>query len=268
MSGPSNKNNRKVILEVKGISKHFGGIKAVDNVDLKLYKGEIIAIVGDNGAGKSTLIKMISGVYKKDRGEIYINGKEAKIENTIDARNYGIETVYQDQGLVQNFNASLNLFLGREIMTKYGTLDEFAMEKEARQVISRLNPNFKNITDAVKNMSGGQRQSVAIARAIYFNAKILIMDEPTSAITEHEIDILFGIIGKLKRQGVAGQRLGDFHDLLLTDPQGAKRCRRIHGKIEFFEQGGRFAVHCCRVDESHWIHGFAAEKDILGDGQV
>lgn len=206
MSDPFDKNNRKVILEVKGISKHFGGIKAVDNIDLKLYKGEIIAIVGDNGAGKSTLIKMISGVYKKDRGEIYINGKEAKIENTIDARNYGIETVYQDQGLVQNFNASLNLFLGREKVFNnflgrlFKMVDYRYMRRETKKMFDMVGVDIKDIYAEVDQFSGGQKQSVVVGRAVYWGGKILIFDEPTNNLGVKQERRIIELIKRIRNE--------------------------------------------------------------------
>lgn len=137
-----------------------------------------------------------------------------RIESPRDARKYGIETIYQTLALADNLDAPSNLFLGREIMTNHGTLNDRAMENEARKVIDRLNPNFKNITDAVKNMSGGQRQSVAIARAIYFNAKILIMDEPTAALGPQETAMVSELITQLKSEGIGIFLIShDLHDV-------------------------------------------------------
>lgn len=206
MSDPSEKNKRNVILEVKGISKHFGGIKAVDDIDLKLYEGEIIAIVGDNGAGKSTLIKMISGVYKKDKGKIYINGKEVKIENTIDARNHGIETVYQDQGLVQNFNASLNLFLGREKVFNnflgriFKLVDYRHMRKETEKMFDMVGVDIKDIYAEVDQFSGGQKQSVVVGRAVYWGGKILIFDEPTNNLGVKQERRIIDLIKRIRTE--------------------------------------------------------------------
>lgn len=206
MSDPPVKNKRKVILEVKGISKHFGGIKAVDDLDLKLYEGEIIAIVGDNGAGKSTLIKMISGIYKKDRGKIYIDGSEAKIENAIDARNYGIETVYQDQGLVQNFNASLNLFLGREkvfnnfIGRIFKMVDYRFMRRETKKMFDMIGIDIKDIYADVEQFSGGQKQSVVVGRAVYWGGKILIFDEPTNNLGVKQERRVIDLIKKVRKE--------------------------------------------------------------------
>lgn len=202
----NNKDKRKAALEVKGFAKHFGGIRAVDDIDLKLYEGEIIAIVGDNGAGKSTLIKMISGVYKKDKGRIFINGEEAKIDNTIDARNHGIETVYQDQGLVQNFNASLNLFLGREKVFNnflgkiFKLVDYRYMRRETRKMFDMVGVDIKNIFAEVENFSGGQKQSVVVGRAVYWGGKILIFDEPTNNLGVKQERRIIELIKKVRKE--------------------------------------------------------------------
>ena len=159
-------------------------------------------------------MKALSGAIPCDEGEIRINGEKVRIASPRDARKYGIETIYQTLALADNLDASGNLFLGREIMTEYGTLNHRAMENETRKVIARLNPNFKNITDAVKNMSGGQRQSVAIARAIYFNAKILIMDEPTAALGPQETAMVSELIKQLKSEGIGIFLIShDLHDV-------------------------------------------------------
>jgi D-xylose transport system ATP-binding protein len=199
---------------MKNIHKRFGGVHAVNNVSIDLYAGEVVGIVGHNGAGKTVLMKALSGAIPCDEGEILINGEKAQIESPRDARKYGIETIYQTLALADNLDAPSNLFMGREIMTKYGTLNDRAMENETRKVIERLNPNFKNITDPVKNMSGGQRQSVAIARAIYFNAKILIMDEPTAALGPHETAMVSELIKQLKSEGIGIFLIShDLHDV-------------------------------------------------------
>src|SRR5271167_2303995 len=174
------------LVEMKDISLAFGGLKAVDDASIDLYPGEVVGLLGHNGAGKSTLIKVLSGAYKRDHGAILINGEEATIANPRDAKGYGIDTIYQTLALADNVDAASNLYLGRELLTRWGTLDDVAMEAQARKVMGRLNPNFRRFKDPVKSLSGGQRQSVAIARAIHFNARILIMDEPTAALGPQE----------------------------------------------------------------------------------
>ncbi|ORE95685.1 ABC transporter ATP-binding protein [Stappia sp. 22II-S9-Z10] len=190
------------LVEMEDISIAFGGVHAVDHVSLSLWPGEVLGLLGHNGAGKSTLIKILSGAYRADTGTIRIDGTPVKIESPRDARRYNIETIYQTLALADNLDATANLFLGREIATPLGFMDDAAMEAETRRIMARLNPNFKRLSEPVAALSGGQRQSVAIARAVYFNAKILIMDEPTAALGVHETQMVAELIEELKRQGL------------------------------------------------------------------
>ena len=190
------------LVQLRDISISFGGIKAVDHVSIDLYPGEVVGLLGHNGAGKSTLIKCLSGAYQADAGEILINGEKAEIRNPRDARAYNIETIYQTLALADNLDAASNLFLGRELTTSTGFVDDAQMEAETRKIMYRLNPNFKKFNVPVSALSGGQRQSVAIARAVYFNAKILIMDEPTAALGPHETQMVAELIQELKKQGI------------------------------------------------------------------
>jgi len=189
------------LVEMRDISISFGGIKAVDRVSIDLYPGEVVGLLGHNGAGKSTLIKILSGAYKADHGEIFINGEKVAIENPRDARRLNIETIHQTLALADNLDASSNLFLGREVMRR-GLVDDSKMEAETRKIMARLNPNFRKFSVPVSALSGGQRQSVAIARAVYFNARILIMDEPTAALGPHETQMVAELIHELKAQGL------------------------------------------------------------------
>lgn len=190
------------LVEMEDISISFGGIKAVDHVSVDLYPGEVVGLLGHNGAGKSTLIKCLSGAYKMDSGAIRINGAPATINSPRDARAYNIETIYQTLALADNLDAASNLFLGREIVNATGFVDDDVMEAETRKIMGRLNPNFQKFSAPVSALSGGQRQSVAIARAVYFNAKILIMDEPTAALGPQETQMVAELIQELKRQGL------------------------------------------------------------------
>jgi D-xylose transport system ATP-binding protein len=190
------------LVEMRGIHKAFGGVRAVDDVSLSVHAGEVVALLGHNGAGKSTLMKMLAGAYPIDSGEVKLNGQAVKIANPADSQHLGIETIYQTLALADNLDAVANLFLGRELMTRWGTLDDYAMEKAAREVFHRLNPNFKNIRVPVRSLSGGQRQVVAISRALYFNAKALIMDEPCAALGPEETRMVHDLVRKLKAQGV------------------------------------------------------------------
>jgi len=190
------------LVELRNIEIAFGGIKAVDDVSVDLFPGEVVGLLGHNGAGKSTLIKCLSGAYQKDAGEILINGEQAEITNPREARDYNIETIYQTLALADNLDAASNLFLGREIVTGTGMLNDAQMEAETRKIMARLNPNFRKFNEPVSALSGGQRQSVAIARAVYFNAKILIMDEPTAALGPHETQMVAELIQQLKKDGL------------------------------------------------------------------
>ena len=203
------------LVEMRDISIAFGGVKAVDHVSVDLYPGEVVGLLGHNGAGKSTLIKILSGAYRADSGEILVDGRKAVIENPRDARALNIETIYQTLALADNLDAASNLFLGRELTTALGFVDDDRMEAETRKIMGRLNPNFRKFSDPVKALSGGQRQSVAIARAVYFNAKILIMDEPTAALGPQETRMVGELIEELKRQGLGIFLIShDIHDVM------------------------------------------------------
>jgi D-xylose transport system ATP-binding protein len=190
------------MVEMKDISISFGGIKAVDHVSVDLYPGEVVGLLGHNGAGKSTLIKCLSGAYRMDAGEIRVGGELVDIQNPRDARRYNIETIYQTLALADNLDAASNLFLGRELTTALGFVDDVQMEAETRKIMGRLNPNFSKFSSPVSALSGGQRQSVAIARAVYFNARILIMDEPTAALGPQETQMVAELIQELKKEGL------------------------------------------------------------------
>ncbi len=205
---------RTPLVEMKNISISFGGIHAVDDASVDLHAGEVVALLGHNGAGKSTLIKILSGAYRRDAGEILVNGEEAKIDNPRDAKKYGIETIYQTLALADNVDAAANLFLGRELRTRWGTLDDVAMESQTRKVMGRLNPRFQRFKEPVIKLSGGQRQSVAIARAIHFNARILIMDEPTAALGPQETAQVGELVRQLKDDGIGIFLIShDIHDV-------------------------------------------------------
>lgn len=197
-----NQTTHNPLVEIHNVSKAFGGVHAVEQVSVKLYPGEVVALLGHNGAGKSTLMKMLAGAYPIDSGEISINGEAVRIESPSDSQNLGVETIYQTLALADNLDSVANLFLGRELKTRWGTLDDYAMEKAAREVFRQLNPNFKNIRVPVRSLSGGQRQVVAISRAIYFKAKALVMDEPCAALGPEETRMVHELVCKLKANGV------------------------------------------------------------------
>ncbi len=201
-------------VELRNIRVSFGGVHAVDNVSLDLFPGEVVGLVGGNGAGKSTLMKALSGAHPPDSGEILIDGQPQAITNPRDAKALGIETIYQTLALADNVDAPANLFLGRELTTRWGTLDDSAMQNATRQVMGRLNPRFSAFKKPVKSLSGGQRQAVAIARAIHFNARILIMDEPTAALGPAETAQVRDLISQLKAEGLGIFLIShDIHDV-------------------------------------------------------
>jgi ABC-type sugar transport system ATPase subunit len=192
-------------VEMKGICKSFGGVQALKNVDLELRQGEIMGIVGDNGAGKSTLMKILSGAYQADKGEIFIFGNQAEIHNPLDAFKQGISMIYQDLALFNNLDVARNIFVGRELVRgPLGiTLDKKNMYRRAEELIKDLRVDIKSPKLNVARMSGGQRQMVACARAIAFQSKIMIMDEPTAALGVTEANKLLGLIKNLKELGLS-----------------------------------------------------------------
>lgn len=204
----------KPLVEMEHMNVTFGGVHAVEDMYLDLLPGEVHALVGGNGAGKSTLIKTLSGAQKPDSGTIKIDGEPILINGPIDAKTHGIETIYQTLALADNIDAPGNMFLGRELTTQIGNLDDSAMEDATRKIMARLNPKFQNFRSPVATLSGGQRQSVAIARAVHFNARILIMDEPTAALGPAETDQVRQLIRQLRGEGLGIILIShDIHDV-------------------------------------------------------
>jgi len=195
------------LLSVRNMTKRFGGLVAVDNVSWDVNPGEVVGLLGDNGAGKSTLIKCISGVYHAEEGEIFFAGERVRLAHPIDARRIGIETIYQDLALANNLDVGANIFLGREVKKRYlggliQTLDNKAMLRESRQTLDALKIQFPTLTQPIETLSGGQRQAVAIARAVYWDAKLMIMDEPTNNLGVPEQKKVLELIRRLRDQGV------------------------------------------------------------------
>lgn len=194
------------VLRATGLIKRFGGLTAVNDVSLDIHSGEVVALAGDNGAGKSTLIKMISGVYRPDGGHIYLEGKEITMASPLEARGLGIETIYQDLALCENLDATVNIFLGREPTKRwfgiFKQVDRRHMLAESNKVLERLDIKIPNLRRPIRQMSGGQRQAVAIARAVYWNARLVIMDEPTAALGVPEQRKVHELVKTLKAQNV------------------------------------------------------------------
>ncbi|HKF85481.1 MAG TPA: ATP-binding cassette domain-containing protein [Candidatus Limnocylindrales bacterium] len=205
---------RTPLVEMRDINVAFGGVHAVRDVTIDLHAGEVIGLVGGNGAGKSTLMRVLAGAQASDTGQILIDGQAVDIRNPRDAKAHKIETIYQTLALADNIDAPGNLFLGREKTTRLGSLDDSTMEAETRKVMGRLNPNFTRFRMPVKSLSGGQRQAVAIARAVYFNARILIMDEPTAALGPMETAQVRNLVRQLKDEGIGIFLIShDIHDV-------------------------------------------------------
>ena len=216
---------------LRGLHKRFGGVHAVEDVDLDLRAGEVVGLLGHNGAGKSTLIKLLSGALVRDEGEIWMEGRKVRLRDPRDARELGIETIYQELALADNLDATANLFLGRELLTRFGLLDHLAMERVARDVITRVNPSFDAFGTPVRHLSGGQRQAIAIGRAIHFGARVLIMDEPTAALGPQESALVADWIRRLAEQDMAILLVShDMHDVFdLSDRIVVMRNGRVVG---------------------------------------
>jgi ABC-type sugar transport system ATPase subunit len=221
------------VVEMQNIKKHFGAVEALRGVDLVLNHNEVLGLVGDNAAGKSTLMKVLSGAYIPDEGEIFIEGKKASFSNPLDARRLGIEMVYQDYALANNLDIAANVFLGREVVQlklgPIGIMDYRYMEQETKSLLHRLKIDIPSVRQKVERLSGGQRQAIAIARATAFNAKVIIMDEPTAALSVAAIDKVLDLIRELKSQGasiiIISHRLEDVYqvsDRMLVMRQGRK----------------------------------------------
>lgn len=238
----------KAVVEMRNIKKHFGAVQALRGVDLVLHHNEVLGLVGDNAAGKSTLMKVLSGAYIPDGGEILIEGEPAHMANPLDARRLGIEMVYQDLALANNLDVTSNVFLGREAVSlelgPFGVMDSRRMEQEAQRLLDRLKINIPSVRLLVERLSGGQRQAVAIARATAFDSKVIIMDEPTAALSVAAISQVLDLVLELKAQGasiiIISHRLEDVYhvsDRMIVLRQG----RKVHdcpveGDIQKFRE--------------------------------
>ena len=221
------------VVEMRGIKKHFGAVQALRGVDLVLQPNEVLGLVGDNAAGKSTLMKVLSGAYIPDGGEIFLEGNKTSFANPMDARRKGIEMVYQDYALANNLDVAGNVFMGREVVQlklgPLGVMNYAYMEQETQNLLQRLKIDISSVRLKVERLSGGQRQAVAIARATAFDAKVIIMDEPTAALSVAAIDKVLELVQELKAQGssiiVISHRLEDIYrvsDRMIVLRQGRK----------------------------------------------
>ncbi len=195
------------ILEMKGVSKRFGAVQALSDVDFEVFPGEVVGLVGDNGAGKSTLVKIISGVYHADAGRYIFQGNEVTVTNPREATQLGIETVYQDLALCDNLDVVANLYLGREetqplLPRLLETISEITMEKSAVRLLADLHVKLPSTRRPVAMLSGGQRQSVAVARAVMWNSKVVLLDEPTAALGVEQTGQVKDLIRRLRDRGI------------------------------------------------------------------
>lgn len=194
--------DRTPLVSMRGIVKRFGAIQALKGVDLDLYPGEVLGLVGDNSAGKSTLMKILTGAYQPDAGQIYFQGQPVAIHSPLDSRRLGIEMIYQDFAVCGNLDIATNIFLGRW-PTIRGFVNRRQMEREATRVLERINVAFPSLRLPVESLSGGRQQTVAIARALAFNPRVLIMDEPTANLSPNATGRLLELVAELRRQGVS-----------------------------------------------------------------
>lgn len=203
------------LVALRGIVKHFGGVHAVDGADLALHAGEVVGVLGHNGAGKSTLMRVLAGAAPADAGTIEVSGERVTIDSPRRARELGIETLHQQLALVDELDAVANLFLGRELRTRFGLLDEDRMEAAARAVLERIHPGLLRLREPVRRLSGGQRSAIAIARAVHFDARVLILDEPTAALGPGEKRMVAQVIRALREQGLGILLVShDLHDVM------------------------------------------------------
>jgi ABC-type sugar transport system ATPase subunit len=233
---------------MRNIKKSFAAVQALRGVNLVLHHNEVLGLVGDNAAGKSTLMKILSGAYHPDEGEIFIQGKKTHISDPLSARQLGIEMVYQDLALIKHLDVTANVFLGREEMSSklglMGVMNQHHMEEETRRLLDRLKIDISSVRLDVERLSGGQRQAVAIARTTAFNAKVIIMDEPTAALSVAAIGQVLDLVRELKAQGcsiiIISHRLEDIYqvsDRIIVLRHGRKVCDcPVAGDIHEFRE--------------------------------
>lgn len=193
----------KSLVKMVNIGKWFGKVHALEGVDFEVRCSEVVGLVGDNGAGKSTLIKVLSGYHLADKGEIYFEGKKVNITSSLRARKLGIETVYQEQALAPNLSISRNIFMGREPVRSLGFMDKKSMDRGSMETLESIGLHLRSPDALITMLSGGERQGVAIARALHFKAKLVILDEPTIALSVREAQQVLEFIKQLKREGIS-----------------------------------------------------------------
>lgn len=230
------------LLAVERISKSFGPVRALNDVDLTLERGEVLALVGDNGAGKSTLIKIIAGVHPPAAGVVRLEGEPRSFATPREARNAGIETIYQDLALADELDVGSNIFLGREPTRRFlglvPVIDRQTIRQETEKLLARIESEIPSVTSSVRNLSGGQRQAVAIARALYWDAKVVIMDEPTAALAVMERENVIRLARRLAEEGVGVLYIG--HNLV--------EILEVADRVAVMQRGE--VVHVCNAAET------------------
>jgi D-xylose transport system ATP-binding protein len=251
------------LLELRGVSKHFGAVIALHEVDFTVYPGCVTALVGDNGAGKSTLIKCVAGIYRIDEGEIFYAGEEVHIGGPRDAADLGIEVVYQDLALADNLDVVQNMFLGREELEALRTLDETTMEARARETLSSLSvTTIRSVRQTVAGLSGGQRQSVAVAKAVMWNSKLVILDEPTAALGVAQTRQVLDLVKRLAEQGLGVVVIShNLHDIFeVADNISVLRLGQNVAEFKRTETTEQEVVHAITAGKLTKVPGLADEE--------
>jgi D-xylose transport system ATP-binding protein len=251
------------LLELRGVSKHFGAVIALHEVDFTVAPGCVTALVGDNGAGKSTLIKCVAGIYRIDGGEILFDGKPVSVHGPRDAADLGIEVVYQDLALADNLDVVQNMFLGREELEALHTLDEITMEARARDTLKSLSvTTIRSVRQTVAGLSGGQRQSVAVAKAVMWNSRLVILDEPTAALGVAQTRQVLDLVKRLAEQGLGVVVIShNLHDIFeVADNISVLRLGQNVAEFKRRETSEEEVVHAITAGKLTKVPGLADEE--------
>jgi D-xylose transport system ATP-binding protein len=251
------------LLELRGVSKAFGSVQALSDVDFEVREGEVMALVGDNGAGKSTLIKCVAGIHPMDEGAMLFDGEEVTVHGPKDSARLGIEVVYQDLALCDNLDVVQNMFLGRETHDRFQQLKEAPMEAKAKQTLAGLRvTTIKSIRQTVATLSGGQRQSVAVARAVMWNSRLVILDEPTAALGVAQTEQVLALVNRLAEQGLSVVLIShNLHDIFETATRiTVLRLGRNAGLFERAHTTQQEVVHAITAGQPTKVPGIAAAQ--------
>src|SRR5215212_8833873 len=254
------------VLELRGISKRFGAVQALYQVDFRVAAGEVMALVGDNGAGKSTLIKCIAGIHPADEGEVLFEGSPVHIHGPKDAARLGIEVVYQDLALADNLDVVQNMFLGREELSSLRRLDETTMEKRASDTLASLSvTTIRSVRQTVAGLSGGQRQSVAVAKAVMWNSKVVILDEPTAALGVAQTRQVLDLVKRLGDQGLAVILIShNLHDIFeVADRITVLRLGRSIAEVESKDTNQREVVELITAGTLSTVPGQKSDSEVV-----